>query len=96
MIRKKILGAALVSCLAIGSAYPVATANAAGTVGGHHEYSTNHPVQGWVGVGRRSAYCSYIKYPIKDCGNRRVCNRGKCWTKRSCTFKGWDIRQTCY
>ena len=95
MIRK-ILAAAFVSCVAIGTVYPVATADAAGTVGNYHSYWTDHPRQGFVGVGRRSGYCDYIKYPVKDCRYRRVCRRGRCWTRPSCRVVGWNFRQTCY
>ena len=90
---RNILGAALGICIVVGTA---ASASAAGTVGNYHSYSTDYPVQGFVGVGRKSGYCDYIKYPIKHCAPHRVCKRGKCWTVPSCKFVGWDVRQTCY
>lgn len=90
---KTLVGAATMLGLVMTSVLP---AMSAGTVGNYHEYSTPYPKQGWVGVGRKSGYCDFIRYPIKDCGYHKVCKGGKCWSKRSCKFVGWDIRQSCY
>lgn len=92
MVKTLIGAAALLGLVAAA----MAPANAAGVVGGYYEFSTPYPKQGWVGVGRKGAYCDYIRYPIKDCGPHKVCKGGRCWTKHRCKFVGWDTRQTCY
>ena len=63
----------------------------------YYEWSTNRPYSGWAGIGTKSYYCDYIKYPVRKCRHKRVCRRGNCWSvQTNCRTVGWDIRQSCY
>lgn len=64
---------------------------------GYYEWSTRRPFSGWIGGGgRRSYYCDYIRYPVRDCSPRKVCRKGRCQVEERCRVVDWDIRQTCY
>lgn len=84
--------AATILALTLSGLVPIGSAHARD----YYEWSTRKPFSGWVGGGRRSYYCDYIKYPVRDCDTRQVCKRGKCRTTETCRVVGWDIRQSCY
>lgn len=86
---KIILGAAALAALLAGGAAPAVAQS-------YFEWSTDRPFSGFRGgYTRGSAYCDYIRYPIRDCTHHRVCRHGKCRTDRRCRVVGWDTRESC-
>lgn len=85
----------LIASAAVAAAVVVAPAETAAR--DYYEWSTRRPFSGWVwGGGRRSYYCDYIRYPVRECRPRKICHKGKCRTEERCRVVDWDIRQTCY
>lgn len=55
----------------------------------YYEWETKRPFSGFIGIGPRSIYCDYIRYP------KRVCSYDRYGNSHKCRVVGWEIRQHC-
>ena len=91
-MAKMIIAGAALALLLVSGILPAAAHHSR-----YYEWSTTRPYSGWAGIGTKSYYCDYIKYPVRKCRHKRVCRHGNCWSVRTnCRTVGWNIRQSCY